>query len=78
MTSEVQERANRAVHDCLATCYQSDNIVQTLAEFFSQLKAKAGWRRSEIRAVELAVLGVLHGVVHDAAYARDASEMAGF
>jgi len=62
MTEIVQDRLNAAVHECLDRCYQTQSVLAELAQFLVELKSEPGWRVGEIRAVELAVLGVLNGV----------------
>ena len=63
MASVQETKINRAIHNCLAFCYQSEHILPRMAEFLSGLKASGAWRKAEIHEVELAVLQVLGGVV---------------
>jgi hypothetical protein len=56
------ERLNEAVRECLTRCYEATDIVPTIAQFLAKLKEES-WDRDSMRAVELAVYRVLHGII---------------
>ena len=58
-----EEKINNAVHECLDRCYRTDDSLPKIAEFLAELKASGDWSKAEIRAVELAVHAVMHGIV---------------
>jgi len=57
-----EERVNQAIRDCMDNCRGSDSPLTQVAEFLAGLKS-AGWRRDEIRLVELPVHKILHALV---------------
>jgi hypothetical protein len=67
------ERLNRAVRDCLQHCYQATDIVPKVAEFLDKLERTEGWNTASIRAVEMTVYRILHGVVSGPIYPGDAT-----
>ena len=68
-----QEKVNAAIRRCLQDCYGGKDLIPVIAVFIAGLKAAEGWDNEGIRAFEIGVHAVLHGIVQESAYAGDAT-----
>lgn len=69
-----EEKANRAIQDCLKFCHGTNDVILKLAEYLEKLHATGDWNKEELWTVELGVLHVLRGIIGDQKQPSEAAE----
>jgi len=67
------EQINLAIRECLRLCCAGKQPLTTVAAFLAGMKTAGVWSKDEISAVEMGVHRMLHGLLADAVYPRDAT-----
>lgn len=65
MAESSSDRINEAVRACLGECYGSTAPINQLADFLARLRSEAAFLDEEIRAIEIAALHVISGLIQD-------------
>jgi len=65
MAGSRSERINKVVRACLRECYGAAAPLVRIAEFIARLRVESDLPEEEIRAIEIAVLRLIGGLVLD-------------